>query len=186
MIRLTANIRHSGQIRRTPCYARPGYLDLRRTRSAILTGRFNSTLLRAAMPVRHDIAPARESGNRMCEGTSGFAKNQFLKTVVSATVSTLELHHRNLFTFCRAPRQTLPVSTSTCHGWRSESRISKTALLSIERGTVTLKRHERIQRVVHVRSRLILNDRGHRVVDINVLTKYAAVAMISIRVFGPT
>ena len=36
-----------------------------RRRSAILTGRFCSTLVRAAMPVRQDIAPARESGSRM-------------------------------------------------------------------------------------------------------------------------
>ena len=32
-------------------------------RSAIFTGFFSITLLRAAMPVRHDIAPARESGS---------------------------------------------------------------------------------------------------------------------------
>src|SRR6185436_18421136 len=34
------------------------------TRSAILTIFFWSMLLRIAMPVRHDIAPARESGSR--------------------------------------------------------------------------------------------------------------------------
>ena len=44
------------------------------TRSAILIGRPSSMLLRAAIPVRHDIAPARESGSRMCAGASIFLK----------------------------------------------------------------------------------------------------------------
>ena len=38
------------------------------TSSEILTARFSSMLLRAAMPVRHDMAPARESGTFMCSG----------------------------------------------------------------------------------------------------------------------
>ena len=35
------------------------------TSSEILTDRFSSMLFRAAIPVRHDMAPARESGSRM-------------------------------------------------------------------------------------------------------------------------
>jgi hypothetical protein len=35
---------------------------VRLVRSAMRMGRFSSTLFRAAMPVRQDIAPARESG----------------------------------------------------------------------------------------------------------------------------
>ena len=42
--------------------------------SAILTARFSSTLFRAAMPVRHDMAPARESGSLMCSGAGVFLK----------------------------------------------------------------------------------------------------------------
>src|SRR4029450_12638451 len=44
------------------------------TRSAILTIFFWSMLLRMAMPVRHDIAPARESGGLMYSGASVFLK----------------------------------------------------------------------------------------------------------------
>ena len=48
-------------------------------RSAILIGRPSSQLLRAAMPVRHDIAPARESGSRRCAGASTFLKIRSLR-----------------------------------------------------------------------------------------------------------
>lgn len=44
------------------------------TRSLILTARFSSMLLRAAMPVRHDNAPARESGTLMCSGAGVWRK----------------------------------------------------------------------------------------------------------------
>src|SRR5688572_12706096 len=46
--------------------ARARYVSF--TKSAIFTARFSSMLLRAAMPVRHDSAPARESGTLMWSG----------------------------------------------------------------------------------------------------------------------
>ena len=54
-------------------------------------------LCRAAMPVRHDIAPARESGSRMCAGTVDIAEDQVAQDVVAAAVAAgrrrdLDLH----------------------------------------------------------------------------------------------
>ena len=59
------------------------------TRSAIRIGRFSSMLFRAAMPVRHDIAPARESGSRMCSRRVGLAEDQIAKPRVAAAVAAL-------------------------------------------------------------------------------------------------
>ncbi len=112
-------------------------------------------------------------------------EDQILKATIATTVSAFNFRHRNKLTFVEAPGQ-VNLSLDFDGPWLTLIIPDlQPSLLAIERKPVPLKRHERIQRVVHVRSIWILHNCRHSVVDINILTKDAPISMVSISIFGP-
>ena len=60
----------------------------------------------------------------------------------------------------------------------------ESAFFAVEGEAVTLDRHEGIERITHVRAIRVLHERRHRVVDVNVFAKHAAVTMVVVYVFA--
>ena len=80
--------------------------------SEIFTTRFSSILLRAAIPVRHDIAPAREWAGAQTRGHVGGAEDQVADGVAAAVAAPcLRAVMRSCFPFSRVRYSSCSSST---------------------------------------------------------------------------
>ena len=77
-------------------------------------------LVRAAIPVRHDIAPARESGSFKIIGNFCLAEDHIAQTVVAAGMPAFDVRHIDLFALAvKFFVRYISVCASTSHGCRS-------------------------------------------------------------------
>ena len=168
------------EVRRDPLHRGRGQVSF--TRSAMRIGRFSSMLLRAAMPVRHDMAPAREFGSRMCAGRVGLAEDQIAQPRVAAAVAAFgRSRGRDLLALAEVLDQ---IDLGLVPGLPRLALVVahlEAALRAVERHAVALDRHERVHRIAHVDAVRVADDRVHRVEDVDVFLEHAAVAACSRR-----